>query len=300
MLNICWYYDERCQDFKRTCLKELKQLEQTDKGEFLYIKDRLYRSKNKKIPMTLVRNGLHQGFRRKAEDTGNFTTNSRGAEESLTHQGNKEAISTLKKLTIEFDGEKVTLYNKNVEIEKQIVCNGRTYEIDLYFELEKTEPEKYFKEWNGKLWFEIFHTCPVDSVQSEDFRVQNETLFEYKITEDYNFVDNISIEGYEKRQNCIINKYKRNVIKGYLISKKREETLSFWKLSKNGNWTANIGDNHFTVIKSRNGEYYGLVYGDGKLLWEYNGKKNWSIDDAKKIADLIAFELYNSKKIRSF
>lgn len=297
MLITCWYYDERCQEYKKTSLKELKRLEYTDKEEFLYIKDRLFRSKNKKIPMILVRKGLNQGFRRKGNGTGNFTVKSRGERESLTHQGNKEAISTMEELTIRFNDEKVKLYIKKVEIEKEIICNGTPYEIDLYFELEKTEPENYFKEWDGKLWFEIFHTCRVDSKQAEDFAIENETLFEYKILQCYNFVNNISMEGYEKRKLSIVNKYKEKGVYGCLICKKRQESLSFWKVSENGNWTARIGEYNFTIIKSKYGENYGLVYGDGKYLWEYNGKKFLSIDDAKINADFIAFKLYNGEKI---
>ena len=37
--------------------------------------------------------------------------------------------------------------------------------------------------------------------------------------------------------------------------------------------------------------------GNGKCLWEYNGKKFLTIDDAKRNADFIAFKLYNGEKI---
>ena len=50
MLITSWYYDERSQ--------ELKRLEYDNKEEFLYIKERLYRSHNKSVPMILVRKGL--------------------------------------------------------------------------------------------------------------------------------------------------------------------------------------------------------------------------------------------------
>ena len=153
MLITSWYYDERSQEFKKTSLKELKRLEYDNKEEFLYIKERLYRSHNKSVPMILVRTGLNQGFRRKGNSTGNHTSKSRGECESLTHQGNKEALATVDKLIIMFNDEKVKLFIKGVEVEKEIVCNGTTYEIDLFFELEKTEPTVYYDQWNGKLWF---------------------------------------------------------------------------------------------------------------------------------------------------
>ena len=36
---------------------------------------------------------------------------------------------------------------------------------------------------------------------------------------------------------------------------------------------------------------------NGKCLWQYNGKKFLTIDDAKRNADFIAFKLYNGEKI---
>lgn len=58
-----------------------------------------------------------------------------------------------------------------------------------------------------------------------------------------------------------------------------------------------IGEHSFTIVKSKFGENYGLVYGNGKCLWQYNGKKFLTIDDAKRNADFIAFKLYNGEKI---
>lgn len=297
MLITSWYFDERSQEFKKTSLKELKRLEYDNKEEFLYIKERLYRSQNKNIPMILVRNGLNQGFRRKGNGIGNHTTKSRGEHESLTHQGNKEALATVDELIVMFNDEKVKLFIKSVEVEKEIVCNGTTYEIDLFFEIERTEPVEYHEQLNGKLWVEVFHTCKVDSKQAEDFAIANEPLFEYKVPDYYNFVNNISLEGYEKRKQFIAEKYSKNGIYGCLICKTRQESLAYWKKSEKGNWTARIGGNSFTIVKSKFGENYGLVFGNGKYLWEYNGKKFFTIDDAKHNADFIAFKLYNGEKI---
>jgi hypothetical protein len=247
--------------------------------------------------MILVRNGLNQGFRRKGKGIGNHTTTSRGEYESLTHQGNKEALATVDELVVMFNDEKVKLFIKGVEVEKEIVCNGTTYEIDLFFELERTEPVEYFEQLNGKLWVEVFHTCKVDSKQAEDFAIANEPLFEYKVPDSYNFVDNISLQGYEKRKKFIAEKYRKNGIYGCLICRTRQESLVDWKKSKNGNWTARIGGNSFTIVKSKFGENYGLVFGKGNHLWEYNGNKFFTIDDAKHNADFIAFKLYNGEKI---
>lgn len=63
MLITSWYYDERSREFKKTSLKELKRLEYDNKEEFLYIKERLYRSQNKSVPMILVRKVLKLTYR---------------------------------------------------------------------------------------------------------------------------------------------------------------------------------------------------------------------------------------------
>ena len=71
--------------------------------------------------MVLVRKGLNQGFRRKGIGTGNYSVKSRGERESLTHQGNKEALSTMDELLIRFNDEEVTLFIKSIEMEKKFL-----------------------------------------------------------------------------------------------------------------------------------------------------------------------------------
>ena len=297
MLITCYYYDERSLEYKRTNLKEMKMLEPTDREEFLYRQQRLYRDESKRIPMTLVRNGCRQGFRRKGNGCGNQTGYSRGEKESLTHQGNKEAIASLDEFTIKYNGKEVRLYVRTIETEKSVVCNGNRYEVDLYFELERTEPAEYCTQWNGELWFEIFHTCKVDSKQAEDFAIENKALFEYKVPEFFNFVDNISEEGYEKRKLSIAGRYEEKGIEGILICQTRNETFQYWTKSKNDNWVAKINGYYFTIVKSKFGDNYGIIYGEGKYVWKYNGKEFETIEDAKKNADFIAFKLYNNEKI---
>ncbi len=54
------------------------------------------------------------------------------------------------------------------------------------------------------------------------------------------------------------------------------------EIKQNGNYTAYIGDRNFTIIKSKYDDGYGIMYGEKKPLWEYNGKRFNSIEDAKK------------------
>lgn len=65
MLITSWYFDERRCEMRKINLWDLKKLDYDNHEEFLYIKQRLCRDRNGTIPMCLVRNGAHQGFRRK-------------------------------------------------------------------------------------------------------------------------------------------------------------------------------------------------------------------------------------------
>lgn len=166
----------------------------------------------------------------------------------------------------------------------------------MYIRLDRTEPEGYYNNWNGELWFELYHTCKVDSKQAEDFAIENKALFEYKIPQFYNIFDNISEEGYEKRKLFIAQKYKEQELQGFLICQTRNETSLFWRKSKNGNWTSWINGYNFTIVKKKDEDKFGIVYGDSKWIWNYNGREFETIDDAKKNADFIAFKLFNNEK----
>ena len=61
--------------------------------------------------------------------------------------------------------------------------------------------------------------------------------------------------------------------------------------------TACIGDSWYTVIKSKKDSNYGIVYGDHKYKWSYNGKKFAAEADAMKRAEFFAFLTYNDTKI---
>lgn len=297
LLISCYYYDQIKQEYVKTDFAKMLELEKNDPAEFIRRKSNLYRREDGKIPMVMVKNGLHHGFRRKGIPGGNTSDYSRGEKESLTHQGNKEAIAGLKDVLLKFGDEEVKIYIVYAECEKPVVCDGRRYEIDIYMKLKSTEPECYFERWNGELWFEIFHTCKVDYQQAEDFAIANKTLFEYKVSDYYNFFDNISEEGYEKRKNMIRSIYSTKGIDGMLICQSRDASIRRWKRSANGNMTANIGDSNFTVIKSKYGDNYGIGYGNGKWKWEYNKKKFASEEEAMKVAEYFAFLLFNKEKI---
>lgn len=177
----------------------MKEIEGTT--EFLRRKSQLYKDEQGKTKMQIVAKGLHQGFRRHPIGAGNHTCSSRGDHESLSHQGNKEAIASLKEIKLNIGNDTVVIYVRNIELEKEVKCNNRNYEIDIYIEIERTEPEEYKELWNGELWLEVFHTCKVDRQQAEDFAIEGLPLFETKIPDNYTFYENITLEGYKKRAN---------------------------------------------------------------------------------------------------
>ena len=275
----------------------MKQLEKDDNAEFIRRRKNLCRREDGKIPMVMVIEGAHHGFRRKGIPGGNTSDYSRGEKESLTHQGNKEVISELKEIVLKFSNEEVTVFIEYAECEKPVICNGRRYEIDIYFKLKATEPKSYFEKWNGELWFEVFHTCKVEYRQAEDFAIANKTLFEYKVSKNYSFYDKISEEGYEKRKAMLSSIYSTKGIAGMLICQSRNESIHKWRRSVNGNMTAYIGESNFTIVKSKIGDW-GIGYGDGKWKWEYNNKKFASEEEAMKVAEYFAFLLFNKEKIR--
>ena len=299
MRVIAYYYDERTDQFRETNLWELKDLESSDTGEFLYRQPRLFRYQSCTVPMTLVRRGDNQGFRRRVNSGHNHNVNFRGERESLTHEGNKFAFSSMRELRIRFNGEEVRLFIRSIEQEKTIICNGSEYRIDLFFELDRTEPAHYYDELNGELWFEVYHTCKVDSKQAEDFAIERKSLFEYKVAPACYISNNVaSFDEYRQHIEKIKKRHIEQGIDGYLICTARRESLANWHLSANGNWTAKLGDNNFTIIKSKYGEGYGIIFSQRrKPLWKYMEKEFSSIDEAKRVADFLAFKIYNGERL---
>lgn len=301
MLITCYYFDQVRQEYYKTSFWEMLQIEKEDYSEFMRRKSTLCRREDGKIPMVMVKNGLHHGFRRKGSSEGNRTGYTRGEKESLTHQGNKEVIASMDELIIKTNGEAIRLYIESTECEKAVICRGKRYEIDIYIKLRKTEPMEYYHKWNGELWFEVFHTCPVDYSQAEDFGYENKTLFEYKVSDDYDFFDNITEEGYVKRKQYIKSIYTKRGIEGIIICQTRnaDKMQYLWRRSPNGNMTARIGDTNFTIIASRFDNSYGIVYGESLIKWDYNKRKFLSEEEAMKMAEYFSFLLYNKINIKN-
>ncbi|MCQ2532921.1 MAG: hypothetical protein MJ093_09510 [Saccharofermentans sp.] len=261
--------------------------------KFVLIKDSFSLDPFGKIRLIAVKRGPCKGFRHYSGG-GNYNEYTyRGENESFSHLGNKEAISQLKSFSIFCCGEKVRLYVKDVEIEKNVLCNGHKYKVDVFFSLEKTEPSKYLDMFHGELWLEVFHKCPVDQKQAEDFMIENLALYEYRISDDCLFYDNITSSGYDRRVEQLTQKYMKYGLPGFAILRSRNFEVT-WPQNKNGNYCSKIGDVWFTVFHAKSG-YYGIMY-NGKSCYSMNGNKFSVPADAFKVAEYIGFELINNRK----
>lgn len=189
------------------------------------------------------------------------------------------------------------VYVESSEMEKVIECNGREYEVDIFFKIRKTEPEEFFELWNGELYLEVYHTCKVDIQQARDFCIARKNLFEYKVYKNLGVDFKLNDKQFEKRIIGIRNYLKKSGIKGFMICQTWDVMGNSWVCNnKTGNWFKKIEDTCYTIIKSQYNEAYGILYDNRKPLWEYNGRKFLSIHDAQENAEYIAFELFNEKK----
>lgn len=291
MLEFC-YYKKITGEVSGITKKEIEKIKDEKFDDYLWAKKHLFRRKDCKIPMVYVSVGEHQGFRRKGRILGNTTHTSRGEAESLTHQIHVEAIYELKEFSIKLYNTEVKLFIKSVESEKRITCNNKVYEVDLAFTLEKTIPAEYYDYFNGVFYLEIFHTCPIDSTQAEDFAVENLILYEYKILKKYTVPDWVQAKDIEERINKIKNSISKKVLNGYPVCTPKDIYDNRWKLSKKGNWYTKVNQNYYTIYKKED-KYCISISKEGKealFVEEFNGRDILDLEGAKKIANYIVFK----------
>lgn len=296
MNKFVFWYDEREKEYKRIGIYELVKILKENYREGLRIKENLYYYNNKSIKMTAVintKNNSKKGFRRYSCG-GNETNKYRGSHESLVHSVNKEVIANLNEIKIDVSGKLVKLFIKEIIPEETVICNGRTYRTDLKIILTKTEPEFYFEIFSGEIYFEICHTCKVDSLQAEDFAIEGKTLYEYIIPSYIKIPDNIATEEYEKKIDYLTKKYNKMGIKGILICEKY--FLSDYGIKRNAK-TGNLviwNENDCITISKDKFSKKGYVFClDNKWYKEYNGRKFFTEEDAIRNANFMLFEKRN-------
>ncbi len=296
---MCAYYpNEISRECEKIFFKEMKRLADENPCKYLYIKENLYLDRRMTIPMVLVMNTDNPnrlGFKRKGNGGVNNNVHYRCENESFSHLANKEIISELNSFDIFFSGNKVRIHVREAYVEEDVICNDTQYRVDILFLLRATEPAEYLEMWNGKLYFEIFHTCAVDSKQATDFAIQGEPLFEYKIPKNFEFCNNITEEGYEKWKNILIQKYLKNGIKGFLYSEGNINDV-VWERNNKEELQACIGTLKTRIIKSKFNEgEYGIAFDGHKLIWQYKKGRFNSEEQARRVAQLVAFEIFNER-----
>ena len=183
MEKFAFWFDEQNNTYRRIGIEELRKISMSDDRQLeLRIKDNLFYFKNKSVRMTAVINTEYsrRGFRRRSSHLGNSSSSYRGSPESLTHAANKEVIANLSEIKVLISGVVVKLFVQEIIPEEEVVCNGRSYKVDLKIILSKTEPEIYYELFNGEIWFELCHRCPVDTKQAEDFAIEGKAFFDRK------------------------------------------------------------------------------------------------------------------------
>lgn len=290
------HYLKRSGDVKQITLDDMKYYEEHDLEEHDYIAGHLFRTKKLTIKMEYVRQVEHPFFR-KSNKKGNKSHKSRGEAESFTHQIHVDAISDLKEFTINVYGNEVKLFIKDYELDKTVYCNGNSYEVDIYFELEKTEPAEYYDYLKGVLYFEVYHTCKVDWKQAEDFATENLPLYEYKISKKYSIPNKINGEYINNRIANFKEYLKKNSLKGYPIYFPQEINKNRWIANEKGNRVCKIDGTTFTIFIKDHNWYLSIKENEKNVRFvdgfEYNEK---DLESAIKRADYIIFREYNDYK----
>lgn len=234
----CWVLPEDAKNGERVqkTFREILNLKGKNYGAFLVIKKRLFANRTGNQQVVAVCNGKSLGFRRKGAG-GNSNETYRGAHESPTHFGNKDAISQLEELRLRFNDGEVTLHIDKIIVEDDVVCNSNEYIVDLHLILKSTDPEEFYSKCGGEIYLELCHKCPVDSRQAFDMRVENITVLEYKIHDSRRVADGLSLEVYERRIEQLKNSYRRS---GAYVKKinMHHDTVLVWNTDADGNYVA--------------------------------------------------------------
>lgn len=289
--HYAYYYDETNNKYIRYYTEYIAKLCKYDKDKFLRIKSHLYLFEDNLYQLIFV--DKNNGYlRRKARNCQGIRIINYHKNESITHQMHKEVLYHFKELTLSFNNENVKIYIKRCEAEKYIKCNGSYYEVDLYFELEKTVPESYYKLWNGELFFEIHDTCPVDEKQLIDFTIERKPLFEFTIKNKYKFISD-DPNYVSKRCLGIKNNFSKYPVRGVLFDTMFYNNFIYWRISSNKNHYFFANGTRYIVFPNKNNNgYFSIAYGDKHFLNELYGKRFNSLDIAKKNAEYLAYKHY--------
>lgn len=158
--------------------------------------------------------------------------------ESLKHKIAKEEISKLSTLILNKGGDliEVVVNASNTLIEKRLSYEGKIYEVDLFFEIIRTEPKKYFYKWGGILALEIHVNHKVDPIKKNDLISLGIPVFETKLSKKIirefkaeKFFDDADIIAMRER---FAKMFKKNIYGELISNPSRKEYLEMVNYEK--------------------------------------------------------------------
>ena len=180
-----------------------------------FYKNRLYSTHKKtKVKMSLtVRHPYGKSFFKYQADL-----YKNGNAESFSHSVYKDIIADMKVLNLSTGNRNIKLYVYQSEIEVAFEANNNLYVADVFVYFNKSEPEIYYKKWNGQLCFEIKNTHAVDSKKINDCKIEKIPVFEHTISSKLMIDNSLNSEEELLNQKQFITEKLSNIIYGKLLS----------------------------------------------------------------------------------
>ncbi|OTN82318.1 hypothetical protein [Enterococcus faecium] len=104
-----------------------------------------------------------------------------GSEITLAHVIFQDVFLKLSYFTIKDQDIEVTVFPREVTVDKIIIAKNHHYTLDIAYRLEKTSPYSYFYKWNGVLAVEIVVTTMTDKQKVDDLGEQGIQICEIKV-----------------------------------------------------------------------------------------------------------------------
>ena len=104
-----------------------------------------------------------------------------------------------------------------------------------------------------------------------------------------NFILTLSTDDYESPQ------ARERELRNRVQRKKNFMKREWRQVIKTGNYTLKYKGEHITIMCSKYGPGWGVIYA-GEYCWDYHGKKIYDFDTARLVAFNLFDEMYNSRR----
>ncbi|MBO1103581.1 hypothetical protein [Enterococcus hirae] len=103
---------------------------------------------------------------------------------TLAHVIFQDVFLKLPYFTIKDQEVEVTVFPREVTVDKIFITNGHRYILDVAYRLEKTYPFSYFYKWNGVLVIEVIVTTITDKQKVDDLAEEGIQICEVPVPAD--------------------------------------------------------------------------------------------------------------------